>query len=74
MYRKSQDSLRLNITLVLSIKKITYNMFCCLPTVRTDTKEAITMKDINSLSYTKWNCKYHIVCVYALYNKKTYKP
>ena len=25
------------------------------------TKEVCPMKDMNSLSHTKWNCKYHIV-------------
>ena len=24
-------------------------------------REVITMNDVNSLSHTKWNCKYHIV-------------
>ena len=35
-------------------------MFCGSPTAR-QAKEVGPMKDINSLSHTTWNCKYHIV-------------
>ncbi|MBS6752935.1 MAG: IS200/IS605 family transposase, partial [Firmicutes bacterium] len=31
------------------------------------------MNDINSLSHTKWNCKYHIVCALKYRRKVFYK-
>ena len=30
------------------------------------------MKDINDLVHTKWNCKYHIVCVPKYRRKEFY--
>jgi len=31
------------------------------------------LQDINSLSRTKWNCKYHIVCVPKYMRKLSYE-
>jgi putative transposase len=50
-------ALRIKIKLLLL-----YNKKCGLATARKQQKEDIKMSnDNNSLSHTKWNCKYHIV-------------
>lgn len=38
---------------------------------RKNAKEGFVVKGIHSLSYTKWNCKYHIVFV-SKYRRKVF--
>ena len=63
-----------------SAMRKTKNSFCVewkcgLPTAQTKAKggHSMSVNDINSLSHTKWNCKYHIVFAPKYRRKVFYK-
>ena len=46
------------------MNSLRYNKICSQPTAKNKLTKGVfnmSLNDINSLSHTKWNCKYHIV-------------